>query len=299
MLIDDILILPSGERERLHPFFWQDLDWAQVYEITDVARFGLAHVAHADRLVFARDLPNVAPLGPMVWMEFNLADLPDAPYLGTDIRSYGIALRSFDRRDPEDDDAVVRMLRQFGHDPDDAIRFVTLLSAVWRFSDDGEIDSLPHLLGFAIRPDGSVEGQYNTLHGTVSENMRRIIVYTTFFAALAVTFAHCHNVQTTEHQPTRQQRRFRERHGGPPLVSWRTLDIPGVERLLREQGGLDQHGLKHALHLVRANFATYTEEAPLFGKYTGMFYRPQHVRGKDKGRVSVHDYRAHPPQKQE
>jgi hypothetical protein len=191
------------------------------------------------------------------------------------------------------------LLRQMGHDPDDAVRFVVLMSVVWRFADDGEIASFPHFKGLAVRPDGSVEGMYSALErpGTPrpSQNMRHIIAVVSFFAALAVTFAHCHNVPTTEHQPTRQQRRFRERHGQPPLVRWRTSDVPGVEQLLRAQGGLEQHGLHKALHLVRANVAHYTEDAPLFGKYTGTFYRPQHVRGRDKERTAGHHYRVHAP----
>jgi len=34
------------------------------------------------------------------------------------------------------------------------------------------------------------------------------------------------------------------------------------------------------LHTVMGHFATYTEEKPLFGKYSGTFYIPGHLRGK-------------------
>jgi hypothetical protein len=36
---------------------------------------------------------------------------------------------------------------------------------------------------------------------------------------------------------------------------------------------------KKALHIARGHFAHYTEDRPLFGKYTGTFWRPAHVRG--------------------
>lgn len=36
-------------------------------------------------------------------------------------------------------------------------------------------------------------------------------------------------------------------------------------------------------HIVRGNFATYTDEAPLFGKYTGTFFRHAHARGVTDG----------------
>jgi hypothetical protein len=305
MLIDDILLLPPEEREQLNMALLE-ADVAEAYEISDVARFGLHHMlselhAGTDSFVYATELPNVAPLGAAIWMEFDVGHLPDAPFLGTDIRTYGVMMVARDRR--EEPDEVAHWLRVVGHDPDDAIRWVVPMSVVWRFADNGEIASRQHFRLLAVRPDGSVQGMYRSPEAAgappLSETMETIYFFTTAVACLAVTFAHCHNVQTSEHQPSRQQRRFRERHGGPPLVTWRTIDVPGIERLLRTEGGLAERGLHKALHLVRANFAHYTEEAPLFGKLTGTFYRPQHVRGRDTERTAPHRYRVHPPSKEE
>jgi hypothetical protein len=170
------------------------------------------------------------------------------------------------------------------------------IGSVWQLAQDARISSWPHAMGFAVLPDGSIGGLHHGIAraGTPTPAaLETALVCLAFYAGLATTFCHCHNVGTTEHHPSRQQRRFRERRGQPPLVSWRTIDILPVTQLLSEQGGLDQHGLAHALHLVRANFAHYTEERPLFGKYVGTFYRPQHVRGRDRERLSGHDYRVH------
>ncbi len=48
-----------------------------------------------------------------------------------------------------------------------------------------------------------------------------------------------------------------------------------------------------ALHICRAHFAHYTEEHPLFGKYTRTFYKPMHVRGSLKEGLVIKDYDIH------
>lgn len=45
-----------------------------------------------------------------------------------------------------------------------------------------------------------------------------------------------------------------------------------------------------AMHICRGNFAKYTEDAPLFGRYTGLFWRPMHARGSVKNGVVDKDY---------
>ena len=40
-------------------------------------------------------------------------------------------------------------------------------------------------------------------------------------------------------------------------------------------------------HMVRGNFAEYGADKPLFGKYTGRFWIPAHVRGKREEGQSV------------
>jgi hypothetical protein len=45
------------------------------------------------------------------------------------------------------------------------------------------------------------------------------------------------------------------------------------------------------LHLRRGNFAHYTDAAPLFGKYTGTFWRPATVVGSERNGIVVKDYK--------
>jgi hypothetical protein len=117
-------------------------------------------------------------------------------------------------------------------------------------------------------------------------------------ALLTVCFAHCRNVTLVAHMPTptRQQRRAAERANRPPLVSYKTLDIGPLQRLLAEVGRVDSQGMARALHLVRAHVKHWApgtfmgrEDAPAV-----MYLAPQHLRGRKEQGVVVKDYRVHP-----
>jgi hypothetical protein len=112
-------------------------------------------------------------------------------------------------------------------------------------------------------------------------------------ALTAICFANCQNVTTTEHHQPRQQRRAAERAGRPPLVTFRTIDIGPVTRILREEGQVETTGLGRALHLCRPHWKHYRA-----GTYMGrkdapaMTFRvPLHTRGSLQRGVVLKDYR--------
>lgn len=99
------------------------------------------------------------------------------------------------------------------------------------------------------------------------------------FGFAAMYLLSCKNVTTERVLPTRQQRRYYERRGEP---------IPNEHRIIVKVPGKGTHTLAGPLrpgeaqipaHMVRGHFAEYTEERPLFGKYSGRFWIPAHVRG--------------------
>lgn len=109
-------------------------------------------------------------------------------------------------------------------------------------------------------------------------------------ALLAVSFMHCKNVAFDQYKPPEKISRKHERRHGLPLTKYYTLEIDPIRKLLRDEGGAEKTGLKHALHICRGHFKTYTDEKPLFGKRTGTYWWPQTVRGsKARGEV-VKDY---------
>ena len=74
---------------------------------------------------------------------------------------------------------------------------------------------------------------------------------------------------------------------GKPTIVYKELVIDAFRKQVRyetQREGGDE--VKRALHICRGHFATYTDDNPLFGKYTGTFWRPMHKRGhKEAGEV--------------
>jgi hypothetical protein len=49
--------------------------------------------------------------------------------------------------------------------------------------------------------------------------------------------------------------------------------------------------VSRGLHMVRGHYSTYSEDAPLFGRVTGTFWVPAHVRGTATEGVVSSEYR--------
>lgn len=102
----------------------------------------------------------------------------------------------------------------------------------------------------------------------------------------AISLLHCRNVEVRDRPVSRQQRRMAERTG-KPAITYKELVIDAFRKQVRyESGQSGDNQIKRALHICRGHFATYGEHNPLFGRLTGTFWRPMHVRGnKDAGEV--------------
>lgn len=105
-------------------------------------------------------------------------------------------------------------------------------------------------------------------------------------------FCHCKNITVEAEKASRQVRRAAER-AKEPVLTLKTINIHPVKKVMTEEGQVERQGFKRALHICRAHFAHYTEEHPLFGKYTGTFYKPMHVRGSLKEGLVIKDYDIH------
>lgn len=120
---------------------------------------------------------------------------------------------------------------------------------------------------------------------------RRICKERLHILFLCLSFLHCKNVAQVENAQSFKLQRARMRRGKPPLVTYRTLEINPMKEILRTEGRSEEVGLKRALHICRGHFASYTEDKKLFGRITGRFWIPAHVRGsKEVGEVKK-DYK--------
>jgi hypothetical protein len=109
-------------------------------------------------------------------------------------------------------------------------------------------------------------------------------------ALLAVGFMHCKNVARrdateTEGPPDKWLRRQKQ-----PKLRYHVLEINPMKEVLRTEGQSETLGLKRALHTCRGHFTHYSEERPLFGRYSGTFWVPEHKRGNVKHGMVLKDY---------
>ncbi len=115
------------------------------------------------------------------------------------------------------------------------------------------------------------------------------------FLQSTIAFTHCKNVTSEENIPPEKPSGKHRRAHGAPLTRYYTLEIEPMKTILRREGRSQEVGLERALHICRGHFATYSDEKPLFGKYSGTFWKPQHIKGNNKSGEIVKDYAVNAP----
>ena len=102
---------------------------------------------------------------------------------------------------------------------------------------------------------------------------------------VAISLMHCKNIELVNKPITRAMKR-RVKRTGEPLVVEKVLVIEPFKRKVINESTGEQSGLTLAMHICRGHFREYSEEKPLFGKYSGKYWIPQHARGnKESGEV--------------
>lgn len=110
-------------------------------------------------------------------------------------------------------------------------------------------------------------------------------------ALLAVSFMHCKNVDLIEVEPPPALSRKHKKRHDRQLVRYHVLEVAAMRRVMERDGAAREHGLRHALHICRGHFKTFSPEAPLFGRLSGTYWWESHLRGDEAiGRVEK-DYR--------
>lgn len=110
-----------------------------------------------------------------------------------------------------------------------------------------------------------------------------------------LSLCHANNVEIGEDEVPDTVQENRRSKGQNPGKTFKTLEIEPMKERSRRESTDGESDVERALHICRGHFKTYTEENPLFGKHTGSFWCPQHVRGNpDAGEVKK-DYRVNEP----
>jgi len=107
----------------------------------------------------------------------------------------------------------------------------------------------------------------------------------------------CKNITTKEISRDKENLK-RGRKNLPPLYSYHVLQITSPSANKGEKPRILGQG-KHRQHWCRGHFKHYTEEKPLFGKYTGLYFWEPHLRGDSKRGFADKDYEYVPPKEEE
>lgn len=100
----------------------------------------------------------------------------------------------------------------------------------------------------------------------------------------------CKNVSTDAHDfPNRRSISHYKKTGKPYFEKYYTLKVklPGKKHTA---GSGENGGWSNAFHIYRGHFKTYTEAAPLFGKFTGTYWWESGIRGGLETGIIDKDY---------
>lgn len=112
----------------------------------------------------------------------------------------------------------------------------------------------------------------------------------------ALQLLNCRNVELVDYEPDHNVDQSYERHFGKPMTKYKTLRIKSIGKRYESDTQQKAYQGLMPLHLRRGHFAHYSDDAPLFGKYTGTFWRPATVVGEEKRGVVVKDYKVIAPE---
>lgn len=108
----------------------------------------------------------------------------------------------------------------------------------------------------------------------------------------AISLLHCKNVELVNEPISKKASKRQGRNGD--RVIYKTLVIEPLKKQIRNENHGEKTNIHRALHICRGHFATYTEERPLFGKLSGTFWIPMHVKGDKKYGEVKKDYQVKP-----
>jgi len=126
-------------------------------------------------------------------------------------------------------------------------------------------------------------------------NAQQLVVFSVALRIVfhALSLMNCHNVVLLDDKPNSSMSRDYETHFGHPLVTYKTLRIKPTSKSGELFGSNDYQDVT-SYHIRRGNFAHYSEAKPLFGKFSGMFWRPATTVGDRKNGVVIKDYEVKP-----
>ncbi len=106
---------------------------------------------------------------------------------------------------------------------------------------------------------------------------------------IALSLMSCKNIGQLPVHPPEKLNKKRVKRGKEPIHTYHILAIkqPSSQVVAQEA----KHLWETRLHITRGHFKEYTEDSPLFGKYTGRYWWQPHTRGNKELGTVAKDYR--------
>lgn len=241
-------------------------------------------------------VPNVAPIGDKTWFEwrtgtitygimcYTMVDVPKEPHL--------VAHLIETMKECKLDGAPAAF-----EAPPDCRWVISMLSVLYHHDRPNNPVEYPDAwAALYLRGDGSICGGFTMGNAPYFQpeypdySDKTLAIRRYGPALLATCFAHCKNVPQGEMRPSRQIQRAADRAGTAAPV-YKVLDIDPTRVIQRDEGNIAHQGRRRARHKVRAHFATWTAEKPLFGRVVGTFWIHEQYRGSEEVGEVIKDYR--------
>jgi hypothetical protein len=150
--------------------------------------------------------------------------------------------------------------------------------------------------GLIAKSKGTLHVQCAKNKSIADDSAEKMLVLSATTVIWVSQLLNCKNITTIAHDPMESVKSAVREHwkkkGKQPLQKYYTLSVrvPGVKSSYDHIPPAKDSRLV-PLHTCRGHFSTYGLENKLFGKYTGTFWIPAHVRGSINNGVIKKDYR--------
>jgi hypothetical protein len=257
-----------------------------IFRIDNVAEYYWTN--EQDYWEIGKDFPNIAPPFKEFWMEYRMPErihTSDAGYQSNPLRQrWGFLFMAEDEGKTKLGDArwLINVISLTGLDQK-TIGGASL-NYWYGVAKDGRLGNVGRksMYGYACDPEFQKHFSVEQIH------QMGCFIHP---ALLAISFLHCKNVEIVSAGRTPGVH-HRQRHRGTKHY---VLSIEPLKGILRREGQSEKTGLKMALHICRGHFKDFSKGSGLFGKFKGMYWWGDQVRGsKEEGEV-IKQYKVKPP----
>lgn len=140
-------------------------------------------------------------------------------------------------------------------------------------------------IGIGIKISPAIDGvmkQYKDM--VLHEYASDLMIIQTFIELL-----NCKNISTEKIVAPTALNKKRRKHGKKEIFDYHVLNVvvPSKKSGYSEKTEPLSH---NRVHLCRGHFKEYTQEHPLFGRLTGLYWWQPHIRGQNKDGIVMKDY---------